>query len=255
MSLRRQAIHSLHALFGQNATEKIRQKYRRWRHSRGTLTWATKSYEVWLILQTELYLIQPRVMVEFGSGRSTNYLAEYAYKQGARLISIEEHAVYATMVNRVLRDSFLPNDVVHHVPVHDDWYDVRQVEYLLRPLAGTIDFLFLDGPCNVGQGKRSSQAFGTCVVPMLGSLRMAVVDDVHRPECDATARRFTEDFGMIRQDVAYGKASWIAFLHSTDVASDLALLPDFLRRHIVSRPGDPLPFPRPPGTGDQVAFP
>ncbi|MDZ4656177.1 MAG: hypothetical protein SH868_01225 [Bythopirellula sp.] len=233
MSLRHNAVEALHALLGPKATDKIRQLYRRWRHSSGTLTWATKSYEVWLILQTELYLVQPRFMVEFGSGRSTNYLAEYAFKQGARLISIEEHAVYTKKANRVLSDSFLPDNLVHHIPVREDWYDPQQVEILLQPFAGKIDFLFLDGPSNVGPGERSSQAFAAYLLPKLAGLQLAVVDDVHRPECDAIARLLADTFGMTRHDVAYGKANLIAFLHTSTVAAKLEPLPDFLRQFMV----------------------
>lgn len=233
MPLRRRAVDALNALLGPAATNNLRQQYRRWCHSTGGLTWATKSYEVWLILQTELYLIQPRVLVEFGSGRSTSYLAEYAFKQSAQLISIEEHASYTKKANRLLRDSFLPDNIVHHVPVRGDWYDPALVDLLLQPLAAQIDFLLLDGPCNVGHGARSSAKFEDCMLPKLAGLRLAVVDDVHRPECDETAKLLAKTFNLVRHDVAYGKSHLIAFLHSEAVTGDLAKMPEFLSQHII----------------------
>ena len=72
-------------------------------HSTGLLTWETKSYEIWLVLQNLLYLLKPKTLLEFGSGRSTNYLAEYALKFGAKFISIEEHFYYCLKVNLTLK--------------------------------------------------------------------------------------------------------------------------------------------------------
>jgi predicted O-methyltransferase YrrM len=236
---------TLKQLLGKERAAKLRQAYDRWRHAAGTYTWATKSYEVWLVLQTELYLVRPRSLVEFGSGRSTSYLAEYAYKMGAQLTSIEEHAHYTKKANRLLRDSFLPDKYVHHVPVHNGWYDETKVSRLLQSLDSPIDFILIDGPSEVGTGDRASRCFKKCVVPLLDSVKIAVVDDVHRPECEVTAQELVDSFGLTRYDMRYGKRNAIAFLHSREAEAALAQLPNFLKALFVPTglPRDVAPQP------------
>lgn len=207
----------------------IRSAYKRWRHSVGLKTWATKSYEVWLALQTSLFLVRPRMLVELGSGRSTNYLGEYAFKMGARLVSIEEHAHYAKKANRLLRDSFLPDDFVHHVPVHDGWYDPERVVALLQPLEEPIDFILVDGPSSAGLGDRGSRAFARYVEPLLGSVKLAVIDDTHRPECNEVATHLAETHGLTRHDMSYLDVNEIAFLSSPEADKRLEPMPGFLK--------------------------
>lgn len=219
----------------QTSTSLVQQGYAwvknvstRTRHAMGLKTWKTSSYEVWLMLQTQLYLVRPRTLFELGSGRSTSYLAEYAFKMGAQLLSIDEHRLYTRKTNRVLRDSFLPHDLVRHVPLRDNWYDAAVVNRLLDQLDAPIDFILVDGPSRFGGGDRGDRAFGRHVLPRLGAIELAVVDDVNRAECDATARQIQEAHALERFDMAYGGKAAIAFLSSKRASKRLRALPPFL---------------------------
>lgn len=78
------------------------------RHAIGLKVWSTKCYEFWLILQELLYLVEPKTIVEFGSGRSTSYIAEYIHKFGGNYISFEQHLYYYFKFNIALSFFFFP---------------------------------------------------------------------------------------------------------------------------------------------------
>src|SRR4051812_1432322 len=117
---------------------------------RGVFTWGTKSFECWTLLLAALRLTEPRTLVELGSGRSTTYLAEYALKHEARLVSVEQSAAFARKLRRGLRWSFVPADVVRHVPLDDDgWYAAGALAALG---ALPCDCLYVDGPTGHREG-------------------------------------------------------------------------------------------------------
>jgi len=119
-------MDTLHNFWGKTIVKHIRKIVERipfllyTGHSMGLISWATKSYEVWLILQNLLYLVKPETLVEFGSGRSTHYLAEYALKNSAKLLSFEQHLYYCLKVNLGLKFSFLPSGLVKYAPIIGD---------------------------------------------------------------------------------------------------------------------------------------
>ena len=202
-------------------------------HSVGLITWATKDYEIWLILQNLLYLAQPRTLLEFGSGRSTYYLAEYALKSSAKVLSIEQHLWYCLRVNFGLRFSFLPSGFVKYARVRAGWYNMRSVKKHLLSL-GNIDFLFVDGPTGLSYGKRNSESFYDCVIPHLVDVKMIVIDDVQKGECEDMARRLVQSFKLKRYDVKYSRNSILAFLLSSDVSERVPELPAYLRELLVT---------------------
>ena len=57
-------------------------------------TWPSKSYEVWVLIQFLLLKEKPNKLVEFGSGRSTHYLAEYNQKFNKEFFSIEQNPLF-----------------------------------------------------------------------------------------------------------------------------------------------------------------
>ena len=196
-------------------------------HQAGLYTWATKSYEVWLILQNLLYLTRPQALVEFGAGRSTNYLAEYAAKFSATLVSFEQNLPFCRKVNTCLKLSFLPSDAVKYAPIKKDWYDLDVVKKHLSELQD-IDFLFLDGPVGFDEENRGSQKFYTEVVPYLKKLKLVVIDDVQYKECDEQANFLVKKFNMKRYDVGYNQTNTIAFLLSDHLSQDIHKLPAHL---------------------------
>ncbi|MBW3041828.1 hypothetical protein [Prochlorococcus marinus] len=106
--------------------------------------WPTKSYEVWLLIQFILLLIKPRKIVEFGSGRSTHYLAEYTQKFNCKFYSIEENIFFIFRNLVGLKLSYLNQFNLIHVPTNDDWYSLNKL--IKYNYLNEADFLFIDGP-------------------------------------------------------------------------------------------------------------
>jgi hypothetical protein len=151
---------------------------------RGVFTWGTKSFDFWILLMAALRLTEPRSIVELGSGRSTSYLAEYALKHGATLVSVEQSRPFARKVRRGLRSSFVPAAGVRHVPVSaDGWYAGAALQ-AAAPLP--CDCLFVDGPVGaqeeLGIAERDGSRARAWLERAAAGARLLVVDDVHRPE-------------------------------------------------------------------------
>lgn len=197
-------------------------------HQVGLYGWPTSSYEVWLILQNLLFLIRPGKLVELGSGRSTHYLAEYASKFKHDILSIEQSLFYFLKVNIGLRSSFLPSGIVKHVPVRGDWYSQERVTQLLSAF-GEFDFIMIDGPAEFTSAKRDSEGFYKCIFPQLSHIKMALVDDVHRENCDKIAKDLTARYPLKRYDISYNNTNSLAFLIHANYVDQVQKLPSYLQ--------------------------
>ncbi len=150
----------------------------------GVQTWGTKSFEFWTLLASALWVVRPRSIVELGSGRSTQYLADYAMKEEIPFISIEQSAGWARRVKRGLSAGLVTPEVVHHVPLGPEgWYDTEQLDALIR---FRCDCLFVDGPVgsqeNLGRGTRDGEVARRWLAGSVRTSRLLIVDDVHREE-------------------------------------------------------------------------
>jgi hypothetical protein len=203
------------------------------RHSIGLVTWSTKSYEKWLILQNLLYLTRPAQLVELGAGRSTYYLAEYALKFSAKVVSIEQHLYYCLKINTALKLSFLPAGIVKYAPIRGDWYDVNRVKKYLLPF-NNIDFLYVDGPTILSHGRRESRSFYNSIPPFLGKVKMIMVDDVDREESNEMAGYLRKGFSLKRYDVKGSEGEPVlAILLDCDAAKKVSELPSYLRNLLI----------------------
>jgi predicted O-methyltransferase YrrM len=138
----------------------------------GLLAWGTKSFECWTALCVVLEMVRPKGIVEIGSGRGTSYLGEYALKHDADLAAIEESMIWARKVRRGMRNSFLSDRFIRHVPLaRDGWYEAGRLQ---RATPFSCDCLFLDGPA---RGRTMPRAVDWYVRLMAG-LRMMIVDDL-----------------------------------------------------------------------------
>lgn len=146
------------------------------RHKVARYFWETKDYEQWLVLQLMLYKIKPKNIVEFGGGRSTSYIAEYAFKKQAMYTSIEENWFFAKRLQSALTFSRLPGTYIRWVPIKDDWYDVSRLGDLLIQ---KVDVLFIDGPTGMGKGKRDSKKGIACLKKLAQSASVIIVDDIN----------------------------------------------------------------------------
>jgi hypothetical protein len=142
--------------------------------------WGTKSFEFWTLEQVVLSLVRPASIVEFGSGRSTSHLAEYAMKKDATYVSVEQNRAYARKIKRGLRNSFLDPAFVHHVSLADDgWYDGEALQRLIKFVP---DLLFIDGPVGTdagfGPGSRVSWRGRRWYKSVVPDVKVLIMDDL-----------------------------------------------------------------------------
>ena len=153
-------------------------------NSLGVQTWGTKSFEFWTLLMAALSVARPRSVVELGSGRSTSFLAEYAMKERVPFVSAEQSRGFVRRVRRGLKAGFVDDRFVHRVPVGPSgWYEV---EVLDRLVTFPCECLFIDGPVGaqerLGPASRDSEVARAWLIKAAPTLRLLIVDDVHRPE-------------------------------------------------------------------------
>jgi hypothetical protein len=150
----------------------------------GVQTWGTKSFEFWTLLSAALWLVRPRSIVELGSGRSTQYLADYAMKESISFVSVEQSSRWARRVRRGLTAALVAGDFVHHVPVAPNgWYDRDRLDGLVR---SPFEALFVDGPVGVQEGlgsaTRDNAVAREWFARMTPAIRLLIIDDTHRQE-------------------------------------------------------------------------
>lgn len=220
-------------LLSGNAYKQMVNSRDRAAHACGLYTWPTKSYEVWMLLQALLYLIQPNTLIEFGAGRSTFYLSEYAFKFRKKLVSFEQHFYYFIKLNLGLKFSMLPSGFVKHVPVKNGWYDLDAVKKSLRGITN-IDFLFYDGPATPSFGDRSAEQFYTHILPLLKEVKFIIVDDVHRAKEDAIAAHLVNTLNLKRYNIdSKSNDTTLALLLDPECDKKIALLPLYIREFLV----------------------
>jgi predicted O-methyltransferase YrrM len=194
-----------------------------------TTLWATKSYEVWLLLLNLLFLVRPKKILEFGSGRSTNYLAEYAGKMNAEFISIEHNWYYYMKVKSGLKFLFLDTEHLKYVPIDGSWYDIKKLKRFLAGYDG-IDFLFVDGPNNSPTDIRDPEVFYDFMTDKLKNIRMVLIDDTHTELGKQLAKKMTSKFGLSRFDVEYSAGPYtnrLAILLDKDSSEKINDLPSY----------------------------
>lgn len=148
----------------------------------GIQTWGTKSFEFWTLLAATLWIVRPQSILELGSGRSTSYLGDYAQKEGAAFVSIEQNWPFARRFRLALRAGFVDPGCVRHVPVRAGWYDLARV----RRLAPTpCELLYVDGPVGAQESLGTASRTNADAVRWLASVAteasVVVVDDLQRP--------------------------------------------------------------------------
>jgi predicted O-methyltransferase YrrM len=138
-----------------------------------TERWGTKSHDFWVLLSVILNKVKPRSILELGSGRSTIYLSEYAGKNCARLVSVDQHPGWVAANSLICRLGALPETYLEFVPLQSDgFYSVSQ----LKALVDSPDFLFIDGPVQRGSTKSQME----WLTATAKTAEIIILDDVHR---------------------------------------------------------------------------
>lgn len=149
----------------------------------GVQTWGTKSFEFWTLLAATLWIVRPQSILELGSGRSTSYLGDYAQKQGAAFVSVEQNRRFARRVRIALRAGFVDPRCVRHVPVRGGWYDLGRVQQLAPRPCG---LLFVDGPVgeqeSLGDATRTDAESLRWLSSVAAEASAVIVDDLQRPD-------------------------------------------------------------------------
>jgi hypothetical protein len=149
----------------------------------GVQTWGTKSFEFWTLLAATLWLVRPRSILELGSGRSTSYLGDYAQKEDAIFVSIEQNRRFARRMRLGLRAGFVDPRFVRHVPLRGEWYDLERVQALAPQ---PCELMFVDGPVgkqeSLGQATRTDPDAVDWLRSIAPEWHALVIDDLQRPD-------------------------------------------------------------------------
>lgn len=169
----------------------------------GPKQWPTKSFDVWLLLWLLVYRMKPRRIVEFGGGRSTNLLGEYAYKNAVDLFCIEQDRAFRNVIRRGLGIANLPRDFVIHAPISGEWFDLK---FLAEHLPEKADFILVDAPGGAKNTGRRDSAVGIAYIASLASEDAVIVyDDTHR---DVVARALEETLSETGRDYCVAKVAY-----------------------------------------------
>jgi hypothetical protein len=117
----------------------------------GTLIWCTKGFSFWALLSAILIKTRPNSILELGGGRSTTFLADYAFRFQKEGMTIEESKLWQRKITADLEFMDLRGYSVHLAPLTTDteppWYDFDVVESLIG--GRTFDLVFVDGPARM----------------------------------------------------------------------------------------------------------
>lgn len=145
--------------------------------------WATKGIEFWTLFSCILLRTQPESLLEFGGGRSSTYMADYAARSRKPFVCIEQSDIWANKIRSDLKFMDIPQGSVKHAPTvkmdrGPDWYDPAVVKAAIGDRA--FDLVFVDGPSG---GGRNSPIGCDIILRAARSARLQFVDDVQRPVC------------------------------------------------------------------------
>lgn len=128
---------------------------------------------------------EPRVAVEFGSGRSTVLMSELLGDQGY-LIAFEQSDEYAAQT-----EELAPDASVARAPIRDGWYDQTVVDAWLYG-SDQIDFVLVDGP-GPCKDRTRRPAMGA-VYDRLAPSALVVVDDGNRQSAREDVESWVSEF-------------------------------------------------------------
>jgi hypothetical protein len=193
---------------------KIYESVRKLKYFIGVEIWPTKSYDIWIFLQILLYKIKPNSLVEFGSGRSTNYLAEYALKNNAKFVSIEQNNNYVKKGKKGLINSMLSDEFIYYVPIINNWFDTNKLDkiILFKP-----EFVLIDAPGgSFNGGSRNCQLGNDYIKKLISEVKLVIVDDMHRDDVIQATQKFINNKFLkisMRYDVGNNESNIITFYY------------------------------------------
>ena len=169
-------------------------------------TWPTKSYEVWVFIQFLLLKERPNKLVEFGSGRSTHYLAEYNQKYNKQFFSIEQNPFFIFRNWLGLNLSYVNQVKFLNIPIKGDWFDIKKLKK--NSYIKNADLLLLDAPSGsiniVSKGSRNSRSGLAFLLEFYPNCKNIIIDDLQSEELIG----FCKEFLNTRRDLHYFLVSY-----------------------------------------------
>lgn len=150
-------------------------------------------------LDARLAELQPRVVVEAGSGSSTLVLARYAAATGAHVVTLEHEPRFREATLRLLAE----HDVAGRVDVrlaplvetdHGPWYDAA--------LPDGIGLALVDGPPEGAGGRAAALPM---LLPHLAEGWEVWLDDATRPGEQQAVTAWAERYGVAVEEICQGK--------------------------------------------------
>lgn len=174
----------------------------------------------WIILQLLLHEVKPKCLLEFGSGRSSYYLAEYAKYSGATFLTFEQNRFFMYNLMLGFRMALLPAMAhLRHLPISGKHGGYRE-DVFCRIVQEDLqngqkaDFIFVDGPIgDEGRALRFFQPFESS----FGNLKLAIVDDVHRPNSFEVAEWIKNKWSLNQYVFRYGRSGKMAILSTMPI--------------------------------------
>jgi len=205
--------------------------------SSATRVWATKGAEFWALFATILQKTKPESLLELGGGRSTTFLADYAFRAEKVLVTFEQSEEWWLKIRSDLRFMGLPEKTVFHLPLDERsrpfWYDMRQAKKLLA--RATWDFVMIDGPQRNARRNRAGQRL---VGEASRKARLVIVDDVHRDynheqflflaKQMPNVKFFYYRYNRNQNVIAFAAAEWASLLQECFIFLDIPYLLDFI---------------------------
>jgi len=139
-----------------------------------------KSNEAFTTLKKLIYLVSPEILIEFGSGKSTIYLAEYCNNQSKELISIENNFLYYLKIKKELRNKSYNDEFIKYVPIKNGWYSIDLLKKIENINLGEL--IFIDGPCSTKINARNSNIGNEFIKNISQNFKLIIIDDFDREE-------------------------------------------------------------------------
>jgi hypothetical protein len=145
--------------------------------------WATKGISFWAMLSAILIKTNPKSILEFGGGRSTTFLADYAFRFKKLGVTIEESEAWHKKILNDLSFMDIQGYAVHLAPLSKGntnlpWYDFDIVDRVIDGRA--FDLVFIDGPAYMPY--RSNLRGQSTIRAAAREARLVICDDVQQPD-------------------------------------------------------------------------
>ncbi len=165
--------------------KKLSKKTRKLFEKHGFFPWFTKGFEVFLVLELLLHITKPKIITEFGSGRSTHTISYFSSSKKTNFISIEQNYSFHLKNKISFKLGYLDTKHLHHVSIVNDWFDLKKINKI--PNIKKTELLFLDAPGGVGnKGGRRDSLEAIKFVDELDDLQVLVVDDYDRQDAKSS---------------------------------------------------------------------